>query len=169
MGWGALACVLTLTSGCAQVDRCFTIERALSVTSTPPGATVTIDGAPVGQTPISGMPYVHTGRRLVQVELAGHKRQTAVERIAGPWYCQFPFDFVTELLIPYPFKAEKSLSYVLEKSELTESKQLVANAKELKAQSKEPPPKDRGKLSLADGAVIVFDVAAIAVAAVLMF
>ena len=158
-----------LASGCAQVDRCFTIERTLSVASTPPGATVTIDGTPVGETPISGRPYVHTGRRRVEVELAGYQRQVAMERIGGPWYCQFPFDFVTELLIPYPFKAEHSLSYALEKSELAESKQLVANAKALKGQSTEPACGDRGKLTMADRAVIVLDVAAIAVAAVLIF
>ena len=158
-----------LASGCGQVDRYFTIERTLSVTSTPPGATVTIDGSTVGVTPTPDLPYVHTGRCLVQVELAGYKRRAVVERIGGPWYCQFPFDFVTELLIPYPFKVENSLSYALEKSELTESKQLVANAKELKGQSTGPPPKGLGKLTMADGAVILLDVAAIAVAVVLVF
>ena len=139
------------------------------MTSAPPGANVTIDGTPVGRTPISSLPYVHTGRRLVEVELAGYQRQAAMEPIGGPWYCQFPFDFVTELLIPYPFQAEHSLSYVLEERELTESEQLVANAKELKGQSTQPPPKDRGQLTMADRAVMFFDVAAIAVVAVLMF
>ena len=49
-------------------------QPTLHVKSSPPGATVRVDGKPVGTTPWSG--EVEPGRRQVDLELAGHRNQT---------------------------------------------------------------------------------------------
>ena len=158
---GAVLCVAMLASGC--------IERYLTIQSTPPGAIVRIDGVEVGKTPIAALPYSHTGHRRVQLQLEGHKLHSSVEDISGPWYCQFPIDFVTELLIPYPFKVEHQLSYVLETPELADSAKLMARAKALRERGSGRPTKSRGDFSAGEVATMCVDVVIVAALIVSFF
>ena len=91
-----------LTSGC--------IERYMVIESQPAGARVTIDGKYVGTTPIAKLPYTHTGRRRFMLEKKGYQRHISIEPITGPWYCQFPLDIISYLLLPYTFTIEHSLA-----------------------------------------------------------
>ena len=154
--WGkcAVVCAALVAPGC--------IERYLTIESQPPGATVRIDGTEVGKTPIAALPYSHTGRRRIQLDLTEYKRHTAVEDISGPWYCQFPFDFVTELLIPYRFRIEHSRSYVLEKSELADSADVMARAKALRARGTGLPTAGRGRFGTGEVAAVCVDVIVVA-------
>lgn len=149
----SVLCVALLSAGC--------IERYMVIRSQPAGARVIIDDIEVGKTPIEKLPYVHTGYRRVVLELEGYERHIAVEDVSGPWYCHFPFDIVTELLIPHTFDLPHSVSCELKKREATDTDKLIVQAKALREKAQRTPARTSKGFSAGEKAVVVLEVCAI--------
>ena len=75
-------------------------ERLLRVTSDPSEAEVRLDGKLVGRTPCE-IPLDHYGVRRVTLYLEGHRTYSRAIALEPPWYGAFPFDIVSEILIPW--------------------------------------------------------------------
>lgn len=87
------ALVAAAATGACQV------QRELVITSQPPGAEVRIDGDAVGRTPVN-VPFLHYGTRRVTFYLDGYLTQSQVIEVSALWFNIFPFDLLSELLVP---------------------------------------------------------------------
>lgn len=88
------------------------VERWLSIRSEPPGAEVYLDGVPAGQTPLR-VAFEYYGDREVTLRMEKYETLRKVEGIHAPWWQIFPFDFVTDVLLPFSLTDERELSYTL--------------------------------------------------------
>jgi hypothetical protein len=75
-------------------------RRYLEIHSTPPGAEVRLDDESVGVTPVK-VPFEHYGTRRLTFYLAGYRTSSRRIKLDAPWYGRFPFDLVTEVLLPF--------------------------------------------------------------------
>lgn len=73
--------------------------RALAIDSTPPGAEVRVDDVVVGTTPMR-LPFKDFGTRRVTLYKPGYLTHSELVVLDPPWYATFPFDLVTEVLVP---------------------------------------------------------------------
>ncbi len=96
-------------------------QRIIRVTSEPSQSEVRIDGQHVGSTPCE-VPFEHYGTRRITVYREGYRTYSRVVDFDAPWYGTFPFDMLTEVLVPlgwrdvHPVHAPmiKGLSLLLE-------------------------------------------------------
>ncbi len=88
------------------------VTRTMYVQSTPPGASVWIDGQRKGTTPYEET-FVSYGTRFVELEAPGHARFRDVVELEQPWWQVPPIDFVTDLLIPIPMHSDHRFNFVM--------------------------------------------------------
>jgi hypothetical protein len=86
-----LAAALLASLACASCAA----RRTLRVASDPPGSSVTLDGHVVE------IPFEHYGHRRLTVSHPGYRSWTDSVHLRTPWYQIFPFDLVTEVLLPF--------------------------------------------------------------------
>ena len=123
-GLAAAAAMLLLT-GC--------VERLISIRSDPPGATVYVDGELQGKTPID-VRYTWYGGRDVTLEMPGFVSITKRVDLSPPWWQYVPFDFVTDLLIPFTLTDRTELHFMMatETAKKADVEGLKARAEEMK-------------------------------------
>jgi hypothetical protein len=80
------ACVFT---GC--------VERTLSITSSPPGALLWLNGREVGRTPID-VDFLYYGEYDVQLVADGHEPLLTSGKANPPWWDSIPFDLFAEII-----------------------------------------------------------------------
>ena len=105
-------------------------SRAVTVTSLPPGADVTINRRHVGKTPVR-VNYTHYGSYRVELRKDRYETLVRKEHLRPPWYGYDPFAFVADNVIPARVNDEAYLHYVLEpvpKMEMSERQALMARA-----------------------------------------
>ena len=98
-----------LPAGCAA-------ERLLTVESDPPGAEIRLDDRRRGHTPAT-FDFGHYGIRRVTLHLDGYRTFTERIELSPPWYARFPFDLVSEVLIPVGWRDRRELRVRLEPGE----------------------------------------------------
>ncbi|MDA8593049.1 PEGA domain-containing protein [Planctomycetota bacterium] len=74
-------------------------ERTLSLTSTPVGAEVRLDGQLMGVTPVV-IPIDHYGTRRLTMYRTGSRLHSEPLDLDAPWWTYFPVDILTEILNP---------------------------------------------------------------------
>ncbi len=89
------------------------VERVLVIRSDPPGARVSVDGKASGETPVE-IPFVWYGTREIVLEKNGYLSREVLEPVRAPWWQVFPFDFITDVLLPIPLRDVHELEYTLE-------------------------------------------------------
>ena len=100
-----LAALVLASSGC--------VERVLVIRTDPPGARVFVDGKASGETPVE-IPFVCYGEREIVLEKNGYLSREVLESVRAPWWQVFPFDFITDVLLPIPLRDVHKLEYTLE-------------------------------------------------------
>jgi hypothetical protein len=116
-----LAAVALWLNGCTT--------RAVTVTSVPEGATVTVNNREVGKTPVR-VHYTRYGK--YRVELRKEKFQTIIreEKLNPPWYGYDPIAFFADNVIPARVNDETYLHYVMEPvAEKFDQERLMTRAK----------------------------------------
>jgi len=93
------------------------VERTLYIKSTPPGAHVTLNHKPIGETPLEHTFY-HYGTYSVRLEKEGYEIAEHEAEVKGPWYEHAPVDLVAEIL-PTRHHIERELHYTLEEKKVT--------------------------------------------------
>ena len=86
------------------------VTRTMYVESSPPGATVIIDGVHKGTTPFEEE-FISYGTRFVELEAPGHARLHEVVELETPWWQIPPIDVVTDLLIPIPMRSDHRFEF----------------------------------------------------------
>src|SRR5262245_39623081 len=102
--------LLAAAAICASQAGCVT--RRLTIISDPPGATVFVDDNEVGVTPCS-VSYIYYGTRQVTLVKDGYETRTVLQELPAPWYEYFPLEFVSENLVPYDLRDERTVEYNL--------------------------------------------------------
>jgi len=143
------------------------LERYMVIESKPAGAQVMIDGKLVGTTPITKLPYEHTGKRRFIVEKQGYERHISIQPVTGPWYFHFPLDFFTEVLIPYTFTVEHRLVFTLDEKKPETKEEVRARAEAFRVVGRKLPPTKRADFTVGEASVIVLEASAIVAVIVL--
>lgn len=89
------------------------VNRRLVIRTEPEGASVTVDGYPVGNSPVATR-YTHGGSREIQIEKDGYKTVKVLQDLSDPWYLRPPFSFVTENFWPVEIRHQPQLEFQLE-------------------------------------------------------
>ena len=93
---------VALCSGC--------VSQKLFLKTTPPGATIMLDGKSVGTTPWEG-DFTSYGVRRVELEAPGYARQVELIDLDRPWW-QYPIvAAVSDLLIPWTINDDRSFAW----------------------------------------------------------
>jgi hypothetical protein len=121
----ALGCALVVAlPGC--------VERRLTVRSNPPGAQLYIDDYEIGTTPVSVNYTYYARARKIRLVKDGYETAVFFQPIPAPWYQYFPFDFVTENLVPGQIRDERVVTYQMQPALQVTNDQLVARAEALR-------------------------------------
>lgn len=114
-------------------------ERLLEIRSTPPAA-VYIDGELRGETPHTER-YVYYGTREIVLARTGYRSYRKLLDLNAPWWQVFPFDFFTDVLIPFTFTDRETLEVELEKEppELGGFTETLKRANEARDKASAPP------------------------------
>ena len=100
------------------------VNRRLIVRTEPEGAFLTVDGYPVGYTPVATS-YVYPGARDIQLDKDGYKTVKVQQELSDPWYLRPPFSLITENFSPVEIRHQPVLDFQLEpKSQVNESELL---------------------------------------------
>ena len=133
-----LACALVL---CLAATGC--VQRRLTIRSNPPGALVYVDNYEIGTTPVS-TDYIYYGKRKIRLVKDGCETLSVERWIPPPWYQYFPLDFVSENLVPFELRDERTLEFQLQPMQTPPTEQLLGRAENLRRGSHVegyvPPP-----------------------------
>ncbi len=120
----SMICVIFLSSGC--------VSRRITVRTEPEGAFVTVDGTPVGYSPVS-FAYTYYGDRELQIEKDGYKTVNVMQQVRSPWYLKPPFSFVTENFWPREIRDQRVFDFQLEPKTQVNESFLLQRANNLRA------------------------------------
>jgi len=136
-----VACIavfsLALLTGC--------VERALVITSEPPGANVTVNQQFTGVTPFV-VPFKHYGVYDIWIEHPGYEENDRMvkfyplhvgEPVKAPAYQYAGADFITEVMLPATLHDRRGLHYVLERVDQADDiSDVLARASDLREASR---------------------------------
>lgn len=97
----AMAAAAVLCAACSS--------RSIEITSTPPGALVTLNGVELGRTPLR-TGFTHYGQYDLRLRLEGHEPLAVAPWAHAPWYEYPPIDL---LLLPWPIQTRIAWHYEL--------------------------------------------------------
>lgn len=126
MGRIGIACLALLAMGC--------VRRSLTVTSSPSGALVYLNGQEVGRTPLT-RDFTWYGTYDVQVRKEGYETLDTQTRIIAPIWQWPPFDLFAEL-VPFGLKDHQYRTYELKPAatEPADPAQMLARAEQLRGE-----------------------------------
>ena len=117
------ACV-TLAVAAALLTGC--VERRFRVETNPPGAYVTVNNKPIGQSPVD-VPFLYYGHYDILIQKEGYQTQRIRQHVAAPWYAYPPFDLIAENFVPLEIQDFRVFCYEMQPA-------LVPNLEQLKAE-----------------------------------
>jgi len=106
------------------------VKKSIGVRSDPPGATVYLDGLEVGQTPVDFIPFDFYGTRQITLHKPGCLSEKRLVRMKAPWYEWFPIDIVSELVVPWTVRDQRTYYFSLARTPPAEDAALLRNAHE---------------------------------------
>lgn len=129
MAWVAsflLAVIVLSGPGC--------VRRRMTVRTSPPGATVSVDNQLIGTSP-AATSFVYYGTREFRIEKDGYRTETIRRKIKPPWY-QLPVaEFVSETLWPGELRDERIIDVELVPEGVESSEAVLNRAEQLRRQA----------------------------------
>jgi len=127
-----LAPFLTVLIACVFVAGC--VQRRMMVRTSPPGALVYIDDYEIGTTPVA-TDFTYYGKRKIRLVKDGYETQTIMQPVRAPWYQIPPLDFVSENVIPWEIRDQRTLNYQLAPQMVVPTEQLLGRAEQFRRSS----------------------------------
>jgi hypothetical protein len=112
------------------------VRRRLFVNSNPPGALVYVDNEQIGTTPCA-VDFTYYGTREIRLVKPGFETLTLNQPIPTPWYQYPPLDFISENLVPYKIRDNRSRTYNLSPQVLALPQELVARGEQLRQETQQ--------------------------------
>jgi PEGA domain len=111
------------------------VERTVSITTEPHGATVFLNDEEIGQSPVK-VPFTWYGDYEIIVRKPGYKTLQTHQKIKAPWYQTPVIDIFAECLVPFTIHDERTLPvYSLEPETKPDKQALIQNAEDLRQQA----------------------------------
>lgn len=111
------------------------VERTVSITTEPQGATVFLNDEEVGHSPIK-VPFTWYGDYEIIVRKPGYKTLQTNHKIKAPWYQTPVIDIFAECLVPFTIYDERTLpTYTLDPETRPDKQALIQNAEDLRQQA----------------------------------
>jgi hypothetical protein len=111
------------------------VQRRLTIRSNPPGALVYIDKHEIGRTPCS-VEYIYYGTREIKLVKDGFETLTVLQWIPPVWYEIPGIDFISETLVPWELRDERTFNYQLVPTRLVPTNELLGRAENLRQATK---------------------------------
>ncbi|MEM6363526.1 MAG: PEGA domain-containing protein [Planctomycetota bacterium] len=106
----------------------------MTVRTSPPGATVSVDNQLIGTSPAASS-FVYYGTREFRIEKDGFRTEVIRRKIKPPWY-QWPgLDFVSETLWPGELRDERIIDVQLVPQTVAPTDEILQRADQLRMQS----------------------------------
>jgi len=129
--WLVTLMLLAASPGC--------VRRRMTVRTSPPGATVSIDNQLIGTSP-AATSFVYYGTREIRVEKDGFRTETIRRKIKPPWY-QWPVaEFFSETLWPGELRDERIIDVQLVPQSIPSSEEVLQRADALRIQNSAATP-----------------------------
>ena len=129
-----IAASFCLLTGC--------VDRRYVITTDPPGAVVLVDGQPIGQTPVDNH-FVYYGKHKFTLVKDGFQTQTVEQNIPAPWYEYPPFEFLTDVLLPWRVIDRREFDFKMQPVPAVRSDLLINQAENLRARGRAIAPPAR--------------------------
>jgi hypothetical protein len=129
-----LACV-ALT--CVSLVGC--VRRRLNIQSNPPGALVYVDNQQIGTTPCA-VDFIYYGTREIRLIKPGYDTLTINQPIPTPWYEVPPIDFVSEVLVPYKIRDNRTVAFNLQPQLMIPTEELIERGNQLRQATYQQQP-----------------------------
>ncbi len=111
------------------------VRRRMTVRTTPPGATISVDNQVIGTSPAASS-FTYYGTREFRVEKDGFRTEVIRRKFNPPWY-QWPgLDFISETLWPGEIRDERIIDVGLVPKEFMPSDQVISRADALRNQAR---------------------------------
>ncbi|TWU48537.1 PEGA domain protein [Rubripirellula tenax] len=111
------------------------VRRRMTVRTSPPGATVSVDNQVIGTTP-AATSFLYYGTRELRIEKDGYRTETIRRKIKPPWY-QYPgIDFVAETLWPGELRDERIIDLEMVPKTVEPTDNVLDRADSLRNQSR---------------------------------
>jgi hypothetical protein len=107
------------------------VRRRLTVHSNPPGALVYVDNQQIGTTPCS-VDFVYYGTREIRLVMPGYETLSVNQPIPTPWYQVPPLDFISENLVPYKIRDNRTVAYNLHPQMMIPTEELIQRGQQLR-------------------------------------
>ena len=107
------------------------VNRRVIVRTQPEGAFVTLDGTPIGTTPLAAH-YVYGGSRDIQIEKDGFETIKQKVDLTDPFFLRPPLSFFTENFSPVEIRHQPVLDFQLQTKQRINSEVLLQRASTLR-------------------------------------
>ncbi|WP_231602674.1 PEGA domain-containing protein [Neorhodopirellula pilleata] len=124
--WFIVIIALAMCSGC--------VRRRMTVRTSPPGATVSVDNQLIGTSP-AATSFVYYGTRELRIEKDGYRTETIRRKIKPPWYQLPVLDFVSETLWPGEIRDERIIDVELVPQAIEPTGNVLGRAEMLRSQA----------------------------------
>ena len=124
-------CAILVAFAAAMLAQSGCVRRRLTVHSNPPGALVYVDNQQIGTTPCS-VDFIYYGTREIRLVKPGYDTLTINQPIPTPWYQFPPLDFVSENLVPYKIRDNRTVTYNLAPQMMIPTEELIQRGEQLR-------------------------------------
>ena len=129
----AAGMLLGLAASCVLCSGC--VYSQFTVTTTPPGAIVQVNGKTVGPTPVD-VPFLYHGTYELTVFREGFQTMKIKQPVPAPWYEWGPLEFVSEHLIPWTILDKRQFHFDLLPLQVPSPEVIQARAQVLREEGK---------------------------------
>ncbi len=123
------ALLLAASPGC--------VRKTFAVRTDPPGAIVYVDGEEIGRSPIHNVHWFFDGTREIAVAKEGYLTERRMVRMRASWFSWFPFDIISELIVPWDIYDRRYYYFALKPVDHIEETTLLRHAAETRLIARE--------------------------------
>ncbi|MBA7652950.1 hypothetical protein ES703_60790 [subsurface metagenome] len=109
------------------------VERKLTINTEPQGALVMLNDEEIGESPVT-VNFNWYGDYWVRIRKEGYETLDTHRELIGPWYDDFPFDFLSQIVYPGRIVDSYEWTFELAPQEYPTREELIQDAEELKKQ-----------------------------------
>ena len=110
------------------------VRRRLFINSNPVGAVVYVDNEQIGTTPCA-VDFTYYGTREIRLVKPGFETLKVNQPIPTPWYEYTPIDFISENLLPYEVRDNRSVSFNMMPEIIIPSQELIDRGNQLRQET----------------------------------
>ncbi len=107
------------------------VERKLTINTEPQGALVILNDEEIGESPVT-VNFSWYGDYWVRIRKEGYETLDTHRELIGPWYDDFPFDFLSQIVYPGRIVDSYEWTFELEPKKQISREELIQNAEKLK-------------------------------------